>query len=248
MRTHPRPGRRRWRGRLRQPLGIKPRRHGAGAPGPRESPLLLSAPPTAASCQPPSRLCYALHPPALGSGASADPPHVAASSRPPVLPSDRAEDPPALRDPALLLPRGGGTSPVLDLPPPTTIFCPGREGRVAMSCQKPSFPHDEPHLHPYTSLLPLQPSFEMNQVFKAGLGGVVFIFLPGRKKKKKRRSSADPLAFKTPHVVPSYATYKIEMPTTHLLRHPPSRNLETHPARLLEPAPGVGWERCRPVP
>lgn len=34
VRTHPRPGRRRWRGRLGPPLGIKPRRHGAGGPGP----------------------------------------------------------------------------------------------------------------------------------------------------------------------------------------------------------------------
>lgn len=63
-----------------------------------------------------------------------------------------------------------------------------------MSCQKPSFPHDEPHLHPYTSLLPLEPSFEMNQIFKAGWGGVVIIFLPSRKKKKKTQLS-DPLAF-----------------------------------------------------
>ena len=39
------------------------------------------------------------------------------------------------------------------------------------------------------------------------------------------------------------------MPTTHLLRHSLSGNLETHPARLLEPAPrgrgGVGSDAVR---
>lgn len=63
------------------------------------------------------------------------------------------------------------------------------------------------------------------------------IFLPNlqKKKKKLRRSSVHP---RRPT---KRKTYKIEMPTTHLLRNQPSGNLKTHPPRLRELAPGVGW-------
>lgn len=142
-----------WKGPSSRPVRNKTVATALGS-SPHESPLFQRPPPTTVSCQPPSRVCYALRS------------HLSA----PALPQTTLTWP---LPPARALPGKGctkGSRParpswdVTPLGPPHLQTPPGAEGgrgAGTTSCQKPSFPHDEaPSLlniptHP-------QPSFKLN--------------------------------------------------------------------------------------